>query len=103
MANYKKNQCTAPRGADGERTVDRCQQHPGVVICYHVSISVLRLVHFQVGVFPRELLARVDGLKETNKQTNRELRHESHRKPRQIVVALGEDPGLPGAAGCISR
>lgn len=33
-----------------------------MVIGDDVGIPVLRLVHFQVGMFPCELLSRVDGL-----------------------------------------
>lgn len=36
-----------------------------MVVGDHVGVAVLGLVHFEVGMFPRELLARVDGLQES--------------------------------------
>lgn len=40
------------------------QDDARVVVGNHVGVSVFGLVHFEVGVLPGELLARVNGLQE---------------------------------------
>lgn len=46
----------------GRRTVDSGEQDSGVVVGDDVGVAVLGFVDLQVGVLPRELLPRVDGL-----------------------------------------
>lgn len=46
----------------GGLTVDSGQQHSGMVVCYHIGISVLWFVHLQVGVLPCKLLPWVHRL-----------------------------------------
>lgn len=46
-------------------TFDGQEDDTRVVVGDHVGVAVLGLVHFEVGMFPRELLARVDGLQES--------------------------------------
>lgn len=55
---------TAVGGGDvrGRRTVDSGEQDSGVVVGDHVGVAVLWFVDLQVGVLPRKLLTRVDGL-----------------------------------------
>lgn len=50
-------------------TFDGQEDDARVVVGDHVGVAVLGLVHFEVGVLPRELLARVDGLQESGKET----------------------------------
>lgn len=45
------------------RTVNSREQDSGVVVGDHVGVAVLWFVDLQVGVLPRELLTRVDGLR----------------------------------------
>ena len=42
------------------------EHHARVVVSDHVGVTVLRLVHLQTRVVPRELLARLDTLKYSN-------------------------------------
>lgn len=44
-------------------TFDGLEDDAGVVVGDDVGVAVLGLVHFQVGMLPRELLAGVDGLR----------------------------------------
>lgn len=51
-------------GSLGPRaTFNVLQDDAGVVVGDDVGVAVLGLVHFQVGMLPRELLARIDGLR----------------------------------------
>lgn len=59
------------------RTFDGQQDDPGVVVGNHVGVAVLGLVHFQVGVLPGELLARVDGLQGLGKETGESMRRKA--------------------------
>lgn len=43
-------------------TFNGLEDDAGVVVRDDVGIAVLGFVHFQVGMFPRELLARINGL-----------------------------------------
>lgn len=43
-------------------TFDGSQDDTGVVVGDDVGVTIFGLVHLQVGVFPGELLARIDGL-----------------------------------------
>lgn len=43
-------------------TFDGRQDDTGVVVGDDVGVTIFGLVHLQVGVFPGELLARIDGL-----------------------------------------
>lgn len=49
-------------GVGAGLTFDGSQDDTGVVVGDDVGVTVFGLVHLQVGVFPGELLARVDGL-----------------------------------------
>lgn len=44
-------------------TLNAGEYNPGVIIGNDVSVAVLWFVDLQVGVFPRELLTGVDGLR----------------------------------------
>ena len=52
------------QGRDGAQaaTFDGLEDDAGVVVCDDVGVAVLGLVHLQVGMFPRELLAWINGL-----------------------------------------
>ena len=56
----------------GESTFYGRQDDPGVVVGDDVGVAVLGLVDLKVGVFPGELLPRVDGL---DKQDRDRTRH----------------------------
>lgn len=45
-------------------TLDAGEYNPGVIIGDDISVAVLWFVDLQVGVFPCELLSRVDGLQD---------------------------------------
>lgn len=53
-------------------TLNAGEYNSGVIIGNDVSIAVLWFVDLQVGVFPRELLTRVDGLKDTSQGQTKE-------------------------------
>lgn len=47
-----------------KNTVHWLQNYAGVVVCYYVCITVLRFVHFHIGVVPGELLAGFNRLEQ---------------------------------------
>lgn len=63
-------------------TIDGSQDDTGVVVGDDVGVTIFGLVHLQVGVFPGELLAWIDGLMgaETGRTcTQTQRRQESDR------------------------
>lgn len=63
-------------------TIDGSQDDSGVVVGDDVGVTIFGLVHLQVGVFPGELLARVDRLMTAPRPENkrREQTRERGRK-----------------------
>lgn len=71
-----------------------------VVVGDDVGVAVLGLVHFQVGMLPRELLARIDGLRGKGRWGMSAGRHwrawESGRWGPAHLVLLGELEAVVG-------
>lgn len=62
FSSLESGQDRAGQGGTLGVTFDGLQDDSGVVVGDDVGIAVLGLVHLQVGMFPRKLLAWVDGL-----------------------------------------
>lgn len=66
-------------------TFDGQQDDARVVVGNHVGVAVLGLVHFEVGVLPGELLARVNGL--GNGERNERVKEEkSSRSSSECLI-----------------
>lgn len=67
------------------------QDDARVVVGDHVGVTVLGLVHFEVGVLPGELLARVNGLEESGKKTRES--EKSSKSSSEYLLLCGTDHG----------
>lgn len=61
-------------------TFDGSQYDTGVVIGDDVGVTIFGLVHLQVGVFPGELLARIDGLMRDRGGPDMHIKRERERE-----------------------
>ena len=88
-------------------TFDGLEDDTRVVVGDDVGIAVFGFVHFQVGVLPRELLARIDGLRGRGGggcQGGCLWARESGRRGPAHLVLLGELEAIVGLeAFCVLR
>lgn len=64
-----------------------------MVVGNHVRIAVFGFVHFEVGVLPGELLARVNGLEESGRKNGRVREEKSSKSSPEYLVPRGTDRG----------
>lgn len=70
-------------------TLDGSQDDAGVVVGDDVGVTIFGLVHLQVGVFPGELLAWIDGLMGEGAEADRTCTHkEEIRRVEQYQYDL---------------
>lgn len=61
-----------------------------MVVGNHVCVTVFGLVHFEVGVLPGELLARVNGLEELGKKTEESERRKAANQALNTLLHMGQ-------------
>lgn len=66
-------------------TLDGSQDDAGVVVGDDVGVTIFGLVHLQVGMFPGELLARIDGLTGSRDGRNMHTHKEEIRRALRRV------------------
>lgn len=79
-------------------TFNGLEDDSGVVVGDDVGIAVLRLVHFQVGMLPRELLAGVNGLQGTGRWGGHRGCQRGHQRGPEAREAGPSSPHTPGRA-----
>lgn len=62
-------------------TLDGSQDDAGVVVGDDVGVTIFGLVHLQVGVFPGELLARINRLTRGRDRQNMHTQRSNQREP----------------------
>lgn len=65
-----------------------------MVIGNHVRVTVFGLVHFEVGVLPGELLARVNGLEELGKKMEESEKRKPANQDLNILFHVGQITAL---------
>lgn len=65
-----------------------------MVIGNHVRVTVFGLVHFEVGVLPGELLARVNGLEELGKKMEESERRKTANQDLNTLFRVGQITAL---------
>ena len=61
-----------------------------MVVGNHVRITVFGLVHFEVGVLPGELLARVNGLEESGTKMEESERRKAANQALNTLFRVGQ-------------
>ena len=65
-----------------------------MVVGNHICVTVFGLVHFEVGVLPGELLARVNGLVEWGKKTEESERRNAANQALNTLFRTGRTAAL---------
>lgn len=77
-------ECDAGVWGCGSLTLNGSQDDAGVVVGNDVGVTILGLVHLQVGMFPGELLAWIDGLMGGRGGGGGQVKHADTKKEKLV-------------------